>query len=163
MRSKQAIIVPKNIRLFIAPIVPQIVGATVIDLAGPNNLYYPVGTTSSLVYVPLFTSKYTVDVSGILSVHHINLKAIIFYNDANASCKLQISGDGGNTFFDMTDDLPFGDFPTRSGAGLWINNIEVGEDKLQIRILGKSSDGNPATVRENGTDYIDIYVTKILP
>lgn len=143
MKTEPSIITPTQLDFRID--LSQIHGSAqmIENLAGQS--YYTVGTTSSLSYVTLFTIKYTVDVEGLLTVSEMTFDNIESNNDANGECKLQISGDGGNTFVDVTGDIGGGILAT-GGAGLWINNVEVGKDKLQVRILGRSTDGNPANI-----------------
>lgn len=111
----------------------------------PSSFMVLLGTTSSLVYVPIFTATYTIDISGIISVVNMFFD-IITYNDLNAVSKLQVSGDGGTTFVDVTGDIGSTFGLETGGSGLWLNTIQVGTNKYQIRMLGKSTDGNPANI-----------------
>lgn len=118
-------------------------------------------TSSSTTFVEILTSKYTVDTEGIIEVGEIFVNIVTsngFNSGTNAVSKYQISGDGGNNFIDLTTGIPsvlpgppfYGVLAT-SGRGKWIDNIEVGPDKLQLRVLGKSTDGHPATIAEGGS------------
>lgn len=121
----------------------QLIGTTNVLL--PSATETNIDTTSSLVYENMYTAKYTVDVSGSITVTNIRLD-ITTDNSANGQSKFQISGDGGNTFVDMTDDTTVGLVNIFTDVGKWITNIQTGDDKLQFRILGRSTDGNPAII-----------------
>lgn len=111
-----------------------------------SSVYKTIGTTSNLVYETLLTTSYTIDVSGVLSVKDIYIQ-VLTDNDANGECKIQISGDGGSTFVDMTGDIGTGTDLTTGGPGLWISSIDIGANKLQIRVLGRSTNGSPADIK----------------
>lgn len=117
--------------------------------------------TSSLVLVPLFTASYTIDFNGKITPIDMYL-GLTTNNDANATCKLQVSGDGGITFIDMTDEIPTTVNLITLGPGLWINNVMVGDNKLQIRVLGRSTDGTPATIKIRGDSFLDLTFNKNL-
>lgn len=123
----------------------------------PSSFMVLLGNTSSLVYVSVFTATYTIDISGIISVVNMFFD-IVTYNDLNAMSKLQISGDGGITFVDVTGDMDSTFFLETGGSGSWINNIQPGINKYQIRMLGKSTDGNPANII---ADTASIHLLKI--
>lgn len=125
-----------------------------------TDLYINVGTTSSLIYVPLGTIKVTVDMQGIITVYDLTC-SLQTNNSANGVCKLQISGDGGNTFTDITNDI-LGGVRTRGGVALWINSIQAGIDKLQVRVLGRSSNGNLATIKIYTRSTIQMTLNKRL-
>lgn len=116
-----------------------------------------IGSTSSTDFVVLYTSQQTIDVNGKIVPFDINL-IMITDNDANGECKIQISGNGGTTYVDMTDEIPEISFV--QGSGAWITSIDTGENKLRMRVLGRSTDGNPATIRIWGDSFIDISVIK---
>lgn len=101
-------------------------------------------STSSVVFTELTKKTYTIDITGTIDVEDI-LFSIITNNNANAQSKVQISGDGGITFIDVTNPIGTG-LIFNFGSGLWINNTQIGQNKLQIRILGRSTDGNPANI-----------------
>lgn len=130
------------------------------DVIAATDGYITVGTTSSLTYISLGTIKITVDIQGIITVYDLtcNLQT---NNSANGVCKLQISGDGGNTFTDITNDI-LGGVRTRGGVATWIDSIQAGTDKLQVNVLGKSSDGNPATIKIYTQSTIQMTLNKRL-
>lgn len=141
----------------------QSTGIQTLDLLGTESVYQTFGTTSSMGFVDIYTSKYTIDINSITHIHHILLLDVMSSNSANGRTKIQISGDGGTTpFIDITDEIPGGN-STRTGPGLWIDKVNVGIDQLQIRILGKSTDGALATFKMLGVARMDIFFTKIKP
>lgn len=121
----------------------QIFGAGLITSL---NQLITIGTTSSLVYEELAKVSYTIDTTGAISVINILIDDITTDNSVNAEAKFQISGDGGVTFKDITGNIGAGAALSTTGAGLWINSIDIGVDKFQIRLLGRSTDGSPATI-----------------
>ena len=125
-----------------------------------NSTYHTFGPITSLSYIILDTYKTTIDTYGVLKVISIFLNMFTL-NDANAKCKIQISGDCGNTFIDITEDIEDGDL-FKSGSGLWINSVEIGTDKLQIRVLGKSTDGNNTNILIDLSSHIDMVINKTL-
>lgn len=133
-------------------------GTTPLQLS-TISIYIDIGTTSSLVLEPLYTAKYTIDFNGTLVVNSMDLFMFSF-NDVNARSVLQVSGDGGNNFVDITDEIPDGIDAGTVGNGLWINSIKIGTDGLQFRVLGRSTDGNPATVRLDQGSSIGIIIVK---
>lgn len=147
MKTKPSVIAPTSKQLFTSFVHPT--GILVSDK------YATIGTTSNLVYESLLTNSYTIDVSRIMSVVEISVY-IETGNDANGECKLQISGDGGSTWVDMTTDIGTGALIT-GGPGRWISSIDLGQNKLQERILGRSTDGNPANIKI-GYDSGNVYI-----
>lgn len=148
MKKERSILASKTIRI-LPGITGQKQSTTPLQLYTTTAGYIDIGTTSDISFATLFTQTHTIDFNGSIDVLSIFL-FIYTNNDANAECKLQISGDTGNTFVDMTDAIGTGiDLNTR-GPGTWINSVAIGNDGLQIRILGRSTDGNPATVRLYG-------------
>lgn len=151
MKTKQIPISPTNVRIYALDIaLTQFIGTTPLSLASTlftssGFIYYKIATVTNTSFEPIFTSKYTVDINGKIYITSLVID-MGSYNDNNGVLKVQMSGDGGNTFIDMTDEMGGGEL-TYDGPGLWIKNIEIGSEKLQSRILGKSTDGNPADLR----------------
>lgn len=164
MKLSSSIISPRNARLKFVYFLSDIQSDTPLGFDTIGGSFYTVGTTSSLDYVTLYTKTYTIDYNGKLTILGMYLETtldITFFN-GNGICKAQISGDGGNNFSDITDDI-IGDpalFVIRNGIGKWINNINTGPDQLQLRILGKSADGNPATIKLDRYSYFEILYNK---
>ena len=84
-----------------------------------------------------------------------------------SSSKIQISGDGGTTFVDLTDnyDNTSATFTVRirAGTGRWISSLTTGANQLQIRLVHWSDDGggvatSEAQVRSNS--YIRLTYAK---
>lgn len=158
MRSELAVIAPTSIRLDFN-FLSQIKGNNPLVVAG---LTFVNVSTSSVDYQQLGLVQYSVEVDGVINVTDINLN-LITRNDSNCNSRLQISGDGGNTFADITDDIP-GDGATNfvmKGAGQWISNIQIGTNKLRVRLLVRSIDGNAATARFRVDSGISIVYNKI--
>jgi len=123
--------------------------------------YLTVGTTTSGVFVTLYTATYNVDSNGKIVVVMINL-SMFSNNSANGESKLQVSGDGGATFVDVTNAIPTGLDEAREGAGLWITEIQPGTDikKLQFRIMGRSTNGALATINTRVDSFIEFLLNK---
>lgn len=140
MKSKPSVISPtsKLFRLDFA----QAQGTTA--LVSDRNI--TIGSTSSLTYVTLHTATYTIDNIGTLTLAYVFIQ-IVTNNSANGECKIQISEDGGSTFVDMTGDIGAGSNLNTGGYGLWISGINIGANKLQLRVLGRSTDGASATIK----------------
>lgn len=155
MRAQIAIVTPTNTRMFLY-YMAQFQGAA--QLTSDVATYATLGPTSSLVFVPLYTANFTVDTEGVISVANM-LLFISTNNDANAVCKLQISGDGGNTFVDATGEIGTGALST-SGPGLWLSNVQAGLNKFQIRIMGKSTNANPANILVEIDSFIECIFNK---
>lgn len=140
MESKPSIISPtsKIFRLDFA----QAQGTTA--LVADRNI--TIGTTSSLIYVTLHTATYTIDNVGSILIAYIFIQ-IVTNNSANGQCKLQVSGDGGTTFVDVTGNIGAGANLNTGGVGLWISSINIGANKFQLRVQGRSTDDALATIK----------------
>lgn len=129
------------------------------SLLTSNN--YLTATTTSLVYVPLIVQTWTVDTQGTLTITEI-LVSLATNNAVNGKSKLQISKDGGMSFIDITGDIGAGVLST-GGVGQWITDVETGNDKLQIRLLGMSTNGLAANILINNINtYGVITIFKTL-
>lgn len=159
MKSSETIIVSRIRRLLISPMA-QVRGTAITPLGSISfGETTPLFTTSQTL-TPLFTSKYTLDTNGIFSVEYIRF-VIVTNNSANATCLIQISGDGGITFADMTTEIGAVGFDLfTGGTGLWVSTMESGPDKLQVRILGRSTDGLSATILISDTTILDFTLNK---
>lgn len=164
MKSSQSILVSKTIRV-ILDVAAHKNGSSVVGLFSADPFgYVTMGSTTNMVdFVTLDTASYTVDTNGIIFLDSIYM-FILTNNDANAECKLQISGDGGITpFVDMTDGIPgTGIDLITSGPGAWITNVDTGVDKLQIRVVGRSTDGNAAATKLRADSFMDFTFRKEL-
>lgn len=136
--------------------------ATLLPFGSVGTGYFTVGTTTSAVFVPLYTATYNIDTNGKIIVIMINL-SMFSNNSANGESKLQVSGDGGATFVDVTNTIPTGLDQARVGAGLWITEIQPGTDvlkKLQFRIMGRSTNGALATIIVRTDSHIEFIINK---
>lgn len=99
--------------------------------------------TVSNTYEQIYISKFKLEDIGQLQVFTINV-LITTQVKGNGSIKWEISGDGGTTWGKIIEEsfneADFIDI-TRSGSGLWISNINIGTDKLQIRMSGLANSG----------------------
>lgn len=111
--------------------------------------------TSSLIFVELASASYTVDKDRAVSVLNLYLSTI-YDNNVNGRCKLQISGNGGTTWVDMTNTVLGGITETRTGPGLWITTINPGDNQLKIRLMGLSTDGASATIKFRQDSFLDV-------
>lgn len=135
-----------------------------VDPGAGNPSITLLGTTSSTTFEPVFTAKYTIDTEGIIDIGEIRFDVITFngFNTGlNAESIYQISGDGGQTFTDVTTAINSTQGIETIGQGKWIDNVEIGLDKLQIRVLGRSTDGNPASMAEGNAFSLFLAITII--
>lgn len=75
---------------------------------------------------------------------------------ATGTVKLQISGDAGGSWVDVTDDLTTVEAAyvdkTRIGTGLWITGIVAGANQLKFRLMHKTSDAGETVYTQIRTD-----------
>lgn len=160
MKTTETIVAQRAVRITL-DMLAQFNGATVLALGTSGSEYGTIGTTSSLTYVPLFTAQYTVDTNGFIKV--LDIRPDMFSNNsANGISKLQISGDGGTTFVDITGDIGTGLDLRFTGPGQWIHTIQAGTNQLQFRILGKSTNGAVATIRVRNDSFIYFVFNKTI-
>lgn len=133
--------------------------ATLLPFGSTGSEYFAAGTTTNVAFEPLYTATYTVDTNGRIIVVEISL-TMYSSNSANGESKLQVSGDGGNTFVDVTNAIPTGVDQARIGAGLWITEVQPGLNKLQFRVVGRSTDGLLATINVRTDSHIDFVLNK---
>lgn len=115
--------------------------------------------TSNIAFEQLLLFQATMDFNGVISVLDMFLD-MFSDNSANAVSKLQVSGDGGTTWFDVTDDILTGLDVERAGSGIWIPSINTGSNKFRIRLVGKSTTGGVETVRISRDSYMIIIINK---
>lgn len=152
---------PATIRVDL-DLLAQFNNANIIPIGTLSTTYTDVGTTTSTSFVTLFTNQYTIDINGVIDVVDIFVD-ITTNNTTNGRLKMQISGDGGSTWVDITNEMAGGTGIRRTGPGLWINNVLTGLNKLQIRVLGRSADGLLATLRvRNNSFFYFIFNKKII-
>lgn len=157
MRTSKPILASKLTRIIFRIVAPKQANNPI-----DPSINWVVITTSSLSFETLFTGKYTISYDGVINIISTRLDMLTF-NDANGECKLQMSGDGGNTFVDVTNEVPGAATSLWSvGPGEWVNNVQIGPDKFQIRLLGRSTDGNPTGIYIHPVSAIDIIFSKKL-
>lgn len=114
--------------------------------------------TSNIAFEQLLLFQATVDFNGVISV--LDMFVDMFSdNSANAVSKLQVSGNGGTTWIDVTDEIPTGLDVERAGSGIWIPSINTGSNKFRIRLVGKTT-GGAATVRISQDSYMIVIINK---
>lgn len=160
MKTTQAIVAKKTARLTFG-VISKFFDSNIAPLGSSSLSFIDIGSTNSTSFVPLFTSTYTIDTNGKINVFEIRL-FMRMSNDALGGAKLQISGDGGSTFVDVTNEIGGGAIILRIGPGLWINKIDAGLDKFQIRVLGRDASGIgfSRTFRIRADSFIDILMVK---
>lgn len=154
MKTSVVPMTPTTIRLYI-DIASQHLGSGEISLTSTDYIDLP---TSNPNFEELLSFQATVDQNGELTVLSVFLD-MFSNNSANAVSKLQVSGDGGTTWVDVTDEIPTGADLERAGSGLWITSIQTGSNKLKIRLMGKSTSG-ASTVRIARDAYMVITINK---
>jgi hypothetical protein len=183
VKLKPSVIHPTSVYLTFIDVAAQANGSTPLTQPAPGDPFTNIlGVTSSPtpVYELIKTSKYTIDTEGIIDVGEVYIDIITnngFNSGFNAESYYEISGDGGNTpFIPIIDPLhPIGSNPDpvapttvgpipyaveTTGRGKWIDNIEIGPDKLQLRVWGRSIDGLPATIAESPFTFNILTLTK---
>jgi len=157
MKSDLTVIPPTSNRLLIR-FTAQQTGTNELTGFGAADVTI-VGITNT-DYEEKMISKTTVDTYGTLT-----LQDIYFYyrmrGYADLRAKLQISGDGGVTWTDVTDEITGvgGAIEERTGPGLWISSIDVGTDKFQVRLIAKTV-GGAVDVRVLSDSFVYIVYKK---
>lgn len=158
MKTYRPVLASANVTTFIQ-ITAQKQSTNSLQFFSSTGGYTDIGSTTSLVFETLHTSQYTIDYNGKLTPYNMYISMIV-NNDVNGECKLQISGNKDSTWTDITDAIPGAN--STYGSGLWIDNIVTGMNGLQLRILGRSTDGNAATIRIRGDSYLQLGINKKL-
>lgn len=123
--------------------------------------YYLAVAVTSTSFVVAFSGSYTIDTNGVLSVVDIFL-SMFTDNTVAGESKLQISGDGGVTWVDVTGAIGVGTGIERTGPGLWISSIQTGTDKFRFRILGRSTTGALSLIQIRSDSFIYIVYNKTI-
>jgi len=101
--------------------------------------YFTLEGVSSTDYQTVFIAKYTVEDIGFIDIYDIFAYLSVFVIN-QGSLRWQISGDGGNTWTNIySHDFIVGGLYETVGSGLWITSLDVGTDKLQIRLQMKKT------------------------
>lgn len=182
MKTFTAIIAPRN-EFIQQVLMTKVQGTTPLV---PNSNPTTFGSTilaknisnTTFEEVPGSRSKYTIDTNGIITLTEIIvildtglLTRNLFFpsgppialpipTTSNGVLRVEISGDAGNTFVNMSGDI-IGPKLVRA-TGLWINKIDTVPDGLQFRFLVKSTNGLPATVAMSNQDQIIFVLNKKL-
>lgn len=154
MRTSVIPITPTTIRMLIN-IPSQHNGAAELTDTAISYIDLP---TSNIAFEQLLLFQATVDFNGVISV--LDMFVDMFSdNSANAVSKLQVSGNGGTTWVDVTNEIPTGLDLERIGSGIWIPSINTGSNKFRIRLVGKTT-GGAATVRISRDSYMFVIINK---
>ena len=81
-----------------------------------------------------------------------------------AYSKIQISGDGGGTWVDVTDSIAETNATyqnkLRAGVGNFVSTITAGANKLQFRLVSWEASGNTSSVKIRSNSYVRITYKK---
>lgn len=137
---------------------------TIAITGGTITKAFSLPDVTSTDYQNVFAVSYRVEDVGNIEVMSIFFLAVFQYN-GNGSVRWQISGDGGQTFSTIGE----GSFNVGvltadaiSGTGLWITNIQPGDNKLQLRMQAKVVAGTVSTTIRNDSAMILVYRKKVV-
>lgn len=182
MKTTTAIIAPRN-EFIEQALITQVQGtAPLITNSNPTTFGSTIlATTSSTTFEEVSRSKYTVDTNGVITLTEIlaildtglpanvtfpfppfpNIPVVLTKpTTTNGVLRVEISGDAGNTFVNMSGDI-IGPKLVRA-TGLWIKKIDTVPDGLQFRFLVKSADGFPATIGMSNQNIVVFVLNKKL-
>lgn len=141
---------------------PLVPGTVIIPGVAFNS--YALPTVNSNVFTTILSVSRRVE-----DVGNIELISIGFFCDVtytgNGSLKWEISGDGGITWVPFAQGNFNVGIPTPDsflGAGLWITNIQPGDNKLQVRLQALANAGNVDVIIVDDTVLNISYRKKIL-
>lgn len=156
MRTEPSVIAPTTVQLTI-DLMGKAQGSS--PLIGFGSYYFDFTPITNTTFITLLSGSFTVDTNGVLTVVNIFLTMFI-KNTVAGESKLQISGNGGTTWVDVTDAIGVGTDIERTGPGLWITNIQVGTDKLMFRLLGRSTTGALSIIGIRSDSFLTIVYNK---
>jgi len=165
MKSTVAVISPTSNRLLL-DIASQFNGSTelITGTAAYDILVAENFTNTDFEQKLIF--KLTIDTFGTINIVNIRLEylgVLAGVSDGiKMECKLQISGDGGITWVNITDTIVSNNdtIQKRAGPGLWISSIDTGTEKLQIRLVARSTDETPVDLYIRSESHIYIIYNK---
>lgn len=148
------------------------VGITVISDDGSSPPAYPLAghATSSLTPVAAWTEDINFEAN--MSVTVISIYAELRWQTqidnvaGHSYSKVQISGDGGSTWQDMTDvfdnQVAALTDRTRKGVGQWLSAVVVGTNQLQMRLVHYVDDAaRTSTAKMRSDSYIRLTYRKV--
>jgi hypothetical protein len=150
-------------------------GATEITDDGTSPPYFPASahSTTSTSATAALTNQITVESEGTITVSSMYVEAEWQTAIANAAStttsKMQISGNGGGAWVDVTDDFAHQGTSIvastsdriRAGSGKWLSTISTGANQLRIRLVHQTSNGSHAsTAQLRSSSYIRLTYLK---
>lgn len=131
------------------------------QLTGVGAYYVTLASVADTSFAVVLSGSITIDTNGVITI--INLFLSMFTNNTVAGeSKLQISGDGGVTWVDVTNAIGIGLDINRTGPGLWISSIQTGTNKFRFRILGRSTTGALSLIRLRSDSILQIVYNKTI-
>ena len=150
-------------------------GTTELTDDGTSPAYYPASahsTTATSVTAAL-TKQITVESEATVTVSSMYIEAEWQTAIANAASistsKVQISGDGGSSWVDVTDDFTnqgtditaTASERIRAGSGKWLSTISTGANQLRIRLVHQTNNASHAsTAQFRSSSYIRLTYLK---
>lgn len=115
-------------------------------------------------YQTVFQIFYRVEDIGFLEILDLFLNLFFTYN-GNGSLRWQISGDGGSTWITVGEGS-FNVVVVTAGriyaVGSWLSSIQVGDNKLGLRLQVLANSGTVATQIRDDTRIFVVYRKKVL-
>ena len=154
-------------------------GTTELSDDGTSPTYFPVAAASTAVVgegngVAAWTEDIPFEAEGTITIIAIYAEfewqtrfLVGAGNGTNTESKIQISGDGGGSWVDLTDTYTHSTAAMtnriRAGVGRWVSTITAGSNQLQFRLLhwvdvGTGVSTSEAQIRSNS--YVRITYIK---
>lgn len=125
---------------------------------------YPLSSISDPTFQTIFSVSYSIEDVGSLEMISFGVNIYFEYN-GNGSLRWQISSDGGTTWvtFAAGDfNVAISNLDVFQGGGRWIENIQPGSNKLQIRLQTLASSGTVDFILLGGSYFTLFYRKKLL-
>ena len=150
-------------------------GTTEISDDGTSPPYYPASphSTAATSATAALTKQITVESEGTVTVSSMYVEAEWQTAVANAAStttsKIQVSGNGGSSWVDVTDDFAHQGTSIsaatsdriRAGSGKWLSTISTGSNQLRIRLVHQTSNASHAsTAQLRSSSYIRLTYLK---
>ena len=150
-------------------------GTTEITDDGTSPPYYPASphSTTATSATAALTKQITVEAESTVTVLSMYVEAEWQTAIANASStttsKIQISGNGGSSWVDVTDDFAHQTTSIsaatsdriRAGSGKWVSTISTGANQLRVRLVHQTSNASHAsTAQLRSSSYIRLTYLK---
>jgi len=166
--------IPRAQELIIYLTVDEAAAAELTD-DGTSPAYYPASahSTTSTSAAAALTKQITVESESTVTVSSMYIEAEWQTAIANAAStstsKVQISGDGGSSWVDVTDDFTnqgtdinaTASERIRAGSGKWLSTISTGANQLRLRLVHQTNNGSHAsTAQLRSSSYIRLTYLK---